>query len=134
MNSKGINNVIRIPATLENNFFRVWVEFLTPLHNLTAKEKDVLAAFLKNRFELSNAVIDNNLLDELLMSDKVRTKIKEECNISEPFLKVILSKLKKVNILVEGKINPLLIPKTVKKDDKSFMLLLYFDLNETNIK
>ena len=45
-----VNNVIGIPASLKGDFFRKWVEYLTPLHNLANREKDVLAAFIKARF------------------------------------------------------------------------------------
>ena len=47
------NNVIRIPTSLQGKFFRIWIEFLTPLHNLTNREKDVVAAFIKALMTLS---------------------------------------------------------------------------------
>lgn len=123
------NNVIRISTSLQGNFFRIWTEFLTPLHNLTNREKDVVAAFLKARFELSNVVSDSNLLDKILMSEDVKNKIKKECNVSNAFLQVILGKLKKTGVIVNGKIEPRFIPKNIKPNDPSFQLLLYFDLN-----
>ena len=121
------NNAIRIPTSLQGNFFRVWIEFLTPLHNLTNREKDVVAAFIKARFELSKAVIDPVLLDKIVMSEDVKNKVKAECGISDAFFQVILGKLKKVGIITNNKIDPKFIPKKLDHDDKSFQLLLLFD-------
>lgn len=125
---KKANNVIRIPASLKGNFFRVWVEFLTPLHGLTNREKDVLASFLKIRFELSKSVLDNNLLDKVLMSDDVKSKIREDCNVSSAFFQAILGKLRKIGVIENDRINPKFIPKNMKDTDETFYFLLYFDL------
>lgn len=125
---KKANNVIRIPASLKGNFFRVWVEFLTPLHGLTNREKDVLASFLKIRFELSKSVLDNNLLDKVLMSDDVKSKIRKDCNVSSAFFQVILGKLRKIGVIENDRINPKFIPKNMKDSDETFYFLLYFDL------
>ena len=38
------NNAIRIPCSL-SDFFKYWFLFLEPFHNLTNREKDVVAAF-----------------------------------------------------------------------------------------
>lgn len=128
----GVNNVIRIPTSLKGKFFRIWIEFLTPLHSLTNREKDVVAAFIKARFELSKSITDDTLLDKVVMSDDVKEKIKAECNVSDAFFQVILGKLRKTNVIIDGKINPKFIPKNLSLDDKSFQLLLYFDLDERN--
>ena len=126
------NNVIRIPTSLKGKFFRIWIEYLTPLHNLTNREKDVVAAFLKARFELSKDIINDDLLDKVVMSDDIKNKIKEECGVSDAFFQVILGKLRKTNMIVDGKINPLFVPKRLKGDDTTVQLLLYFDLDEKN--
>lgn len=126
------NNVIRIPTSLKSKFFRIWIEFLTPLHNLTNREKDVIAAFIKERFELSKAISDNNILDKVVMSDDTKSKIKSECGLSDAFFQVIFGKLRKTGVIVDGKINPKFIPKNLNPDDSSFQLLLYFDLDERN--
>ena len=128
------NNVIRIPTSLKGKFFRIWIEFLTPLHSLTNREKDVVAAFIKTRFELSKSVTDDTLLDKIVMSDDIKAKIKDECNVSDAFFQVILGKLRKTNVIIDGKINPKFIPKNLNPNDKSFQLLLYFDLDERNNK
>ena len=129
-----VNNVIRIPTSLKGRFFRLLIEFLTPLHNLTNREKDVVASFIKNRYELSSVIKDEVLLDKWLMSDDIKSKVKEECGVSEAFFQVILGKLRKTNVIVDGRINQKLIPKNLKDGDTSFQLLLYFDLDDRNTK
>lgn len=129
-----VNNVIRIPTSLQGKFFRIWIEFLTPLHSLTNREKDVVASFIKNRFELSKAIKDDVLLDKWLMSDDVKKKVKEECQVSEAFFQVILGKLRKTNVIVNGRINPKFIPKNIEDGDSAFKLLLYFDLDAKDNK
>lgn len=123
------NNVIRIPTSLKGRFFRIWIEFLTPLHSLTNREKDVVAAFIKARFELSKAISDDDLLDKVVMSDDIKAKVKSECNVSDAFFQVILGKLRKTKIIHNGKINPKFLPKNLNMDDNAFQLLLYFDLD-----
>lgn len=127
--SKRANNVIRIPTSLKGNFFRMWIEFLTPLHDLTNREKDVLAALLKIRFELSKSISDDALLDKIVMSGEMKAKVKQEAGVSNAFYQVILGKLKKNNLIVNGRIEPKLIPKIPEESASSCQLLLYFDLN-----
>jgi hypothetical protein len=126
------NNAIRIPTSLQGKFFRIWIEYLTPLHNLTNREKDIVAAFIKARFELSKSVSDSDLLDRILMSDDIKNQIKDECGVSDAFFQVILGKLRKTGILRNGKINPKFIPKRLSEKDQSFQLLLHFDLDAAN--
>ena len=56
-----VNNVIRIPASLEGSFFKYWFLFLEPFHHLTAREIDVIACFVKQRFELSKVIKDDTI-------------------------------------------------------------------------
>jgi hypothetical protein len=131
MNKKGIpNNVIRIPTSLKKDFFRIWIEFLTPLHSLTNKEKDVAAILLKERYKLSKAVNDPALLDRILLGDETKNTIKEELKITEAFLRVIFRKLKSTKFIVDNKINAKFIPKNLKDDDTMFQLLFFFDLKK----
>lgn len=126
---KRANNVIRIPTSLQGKFFRIWFEFLAPLHGLTNREMDVIASFVKQRFELSKAIKDEELLDKVVMSDSTKAKVKEECGVSDAFFHVIMGKLRKNKIIVGDRINPKLIPKDLSDGDTSFQLLLHFDLD-----
>lgn len=122
-----INNVITIP-TSTNNFFRYWFEFLRPFHKLTDREMDVIASFVKQRYELSKVVSDQEVLNRLTMSDDTKKKVREECNISQAHFQVIMTKLKKSKIIDNGRINPKFIPR-LDKDSNNFQLLLSFDIN-----
>ena len=108
-------------------FFRIWIEFLTPLHNLTNREKDVVAAFIKARFELSKSISDPVWLDKVVMSNDTKAKIREDCGISVGHFQVIMGKLKDSGFIKEDKVNPKFIPKNIDVNSKNFQLLLYFD-------
>jgi len=122
-----VDNVIRIPTKLEGNFFKFWLQFLEPFHNLTPRESDIFAAFLQERYELSKVISDPDILDTVVMSEDTKRKIREKCGVSLPHFQVIMAKLKKNKVLLDNKIHPKFIP-NLKKDAKSFQLLLLFDL------
>lgn len=123
------NNVVRIPTSVSDQFFRIFIEFLTPIHNLTDREKDVLAEMIKQRFILAESIKNDEIIDKIMMSNDIRNKIKETCGVSNAFLQVIMGKLRKTGILVNDKINPKFIPKNLNREDKSFKFLVYFDLD-----
>lgn len=124
-----INNVIRIPTSLNNGFFRYWLEFLRPFHNLTERETQLAAAVLKKRYELSKVIKDEEILDKVLLSDDTRKAIRSECNISLAHFQVMMGKLRKSKIIVDGRINPRFMPSIAEGQD-SFKLLLNFELSE----
>lgn len=119
-----INNIIKIP-TSTNDFFRYWMEFLKPFHNLTNKEMDVGAKILQYRQQLSKVIKDENVLNDVLLSKENRKKIREELNITTAHLQVILSTLKSVEFIKDGVVNPRFIPRI--NNDKQFNLLMNFE-------
>lgn len=121
------NNVIALKSNLSGRFFRIWLEFLRPFHKLTERETDVMAAFLKQRFELSKVVSDQEVLNKLTMSEDTKKKVRDDCNISQAHFQVIMTKLKKSKMIDNGKINPRFIPR-VEQDARGFQLLLAFEL------
>ena len=122
-----INNVITIPTSTKGKFFKYWFEFLRPFHKLTDREIDVIAALVKERYELSKVIKDQELLNKVTMSDDTKRKVREDCNISQAHFQVIMTKLKKNKVIDDGKINPKFIPR-VDEDAKNFQLLLSFEL------
>lgn len=120
------NNIVTIPASLSSDFFKKWCVFLRPLINLTDREMDVIACFLKHRWELSKSISDPALLDKIVMSEDARKKVIKECNISLPHFYVIMSNLKKSKIIVDNVINPRLIPNIREDDNGYFQLLILF--------
>lgn len=119
------NNVIRVPCTL-NSLFRYWLDFLSPFHNLTDRETDVAAAFLRERYRLSKVILDSDLVDRTLMSEESQRKLRQECELTNQHFQVIKSKLKNKKFFVNDKINPRLVP-NINDMVKSFQLLLVFD-------
>ena len=126
MESK-INNIIKIPTSVDD-FYKYWMIFLKPFHNLTNKEMDVAAKILQYRQRLSKIIKDDTVLNDVLLSRENRKKIREELDITPAHLQVILSTLKGVGFLNDGKVNPRFIPRI--NNDKQFNLLMNFDFSE----
>ena len=121
------NNIVRIPCSLNGSFFRYWFKFLEPFHKLTDREIDVITSFVKQRHELSKVIKDNEILDKVTMSEDTKKKVREECNITLPHFQVIMGKLRKNKVIVDGKINPRFIP-NIDEETGYFQLLLLFEL------
>ena len=126
MVKKGVDNVVRIPCKLDYSFFKMWFMFLQPFHRLTEREMEVATSFIKQRYELSKVVSDNDILDKLVMNEDTKRKVREECNITLPHFQVIMGKLRKNSIIVDGKLNPRYIPRVIEENG-SFKLMLLFD-------
>lgn len=126
MAKRGVDSVVRIPCKLDYSFFKMWFMFLQPFHHLTDREMEVATSLVKQRYELSKVVSDETILDKLVMSEDTKKKVREECNITLPHFQVIMGKLRKNNIIVDGKINPRYIPRIVEENN-SFKLMLLFD-------
>lgn len=121
------NGVLAIPCSLDGSFFKLWFDFLRPFHKLTDREIEVIASFVKQRYELSKEIKSQELLDKVTMSDDTKRKVREECNISQAHFQVIMTKLKKSKVIENGRINPRFIPK-LEENPSNFQLLLSFDL------
>lgn len=121
------DNIVRIPCSLNKSFFRLWFKFLEPFHELTDREIDVITSFVKQRYELSKVIKDNEILDKVTMSEDTKKKVREECNITLPHFQVIMGKLRKNKVIIDGKINPRFIP-NIDEETGIFQLLLLFEL------
>ncbi len=124
--AKQVDSVVRIPCKIDGKFFRYWFEFLQPFHGLTEREMDVITSFVKQRHELSKVIKDNEILDKVTMSEDTKKKVREECEITLPHFQVIMGKLRKNKVIVDGKINPRYIP-SVNEENGSFKMMLLFD-------
>lgn len=125
---KQVDSIVRIPCKVDGKFFRYWFEFLQPFHNLTEREMDVITSFVKQRYELSKVIKDNEILDKVTMSEDTKKKVREECDISLPHFQVIMGKLRKNKVIIDGKINPRYIP-SVDEENGSFKMMLLFDFS-----
>ena len=121
------NNIVRVPCSLNGSFFRFWFKFLEPFHKLTDREIDIITSFVKQRYELSKVIKDNEILDKVTMSEDTKKKVREECNITLPHFQVIMGKLRKNKVIIDGKINPRFIP-NIDEEPGTFQLLLLFEL------
>ena len=121
------NNVVTVPVTSDGiSFFRWWCVFLKPFINLTKRETDVIAEFLRQRWELSKVISDPAVLDTMLMSDETKRKIMEACNITQQHFYVVMSNLRKNRVITGNIINPRLIPNMRQDDNGCFQLLILF--------
>lgn len=126
--AKQVDSIVRIPCKVDGKFFRYWFEFLQPFHNLTEREMDVITSFVKQRYELSKVIKDNEILDKVTMSEDTKKKVREECDISLPHFQVIMGKLRKNKVIIDGKINLRYIP-SVDEENGSFKMMLLFDFS-----
>ena len=124
--AKQVDSVVRIPCKIDGKFFRYWFEFLQPFHGLTEREMDVITSFVKQRHELSKVIKDNEILDKVTMSEDTKKKVREECEKTLPHFQVIMGKLRKNKVIVDGKINPRYNP-SVNEENGSFKMMLLFD-------
>lgn len=128
---EGVTNVIKVESnpkldvSLDGDFFRVWVEFLKPVHNLTKREMDVLAAFLKKRYELSKIVSDELTLNKMLMYEETKKGIRTQLGITSKHFQVIMSKLRKNGVIKDNRIHFKLIP-TITNNGVG--LMVYFNI------
>ena len=93
---------------------------------------DVLALFLKERYELSLVITDNDVLDSVLMSERTKRKIRNLCGVSAKHFQVIMGKFRKNGVIKDGKINLSLIP-TITTEGVGLMIHFNFN-NEQRIK
>ena len=126
------NNIVTIPTSLDTDFFKWWCIYLRPFINLTDREIDVVAAFLRQRWRLSKSISDPAILDQMVMSEDTRTKVQEECSISSQYLYVVMSHLRKNKVIINNVLNPRLIPNIRLDDNGCFQLLVLFKDNKKN--
>lgn len=124
------NNVIYLKCT-EDSFYRMWVEFLTPFHKLTAREKDVAARIIMQYFKFKDNVNDPVVLRELLWSRSSRKDIMDSLKMSQAHFQMVLARLKSAGVILNGDLNQKYIPHRVP-DDTRFMLQIVFDWTKLN--
>lgn len=123
-----IDNLIPLKASLDS-FFKLWLKCIKFLHNLTEREQDVTAAFLRNRYYLSTKIGDQKILNQVLFSEQTKKKIMAETNLSMAHFQVIMGKLRKAGVIKDNELNSKIIP-TLKPGAKDFKLLLFFEIED----
>ena len=121
------NNIVTIPVNKDDSdFFNRWLVLLRPFVSLTNREIDVVAEFLKQRWELSKAISDPVILDTMVMSENTKAKVIDACHITQQHFYVVMSNLRKNKVIVNDIINPRLIPNIRETDNGCFQLLILF--------
>lgn len=120
------NNVVTVPVNSASSFFKWWCIFLRPFINLTNREIDVMAEFLRQRWELSKVISDPAVLDTMVMNDNTKRKVMEACHITQQHFYVVMSNLRKNKVIVNDIINSRLIPNIKEDDNGCFQLLIMF--------
>lgn len=123
------NNVLKVRASSDIEFFKWWCTLIHPFVQLTPRETDVISAFLKQRMDLAQQVPED-LVDTLLMSNDSKNKVIRDCKITLSHFYVIMSALKKKNVVSEKGINPRLVPNIRREDHGNFQLLIMIDNSE----
>ena len=127
MKTQTPNSLITVPITLDN-FFPVWVDFLTPFYNLTQNGKKVFAALLKKRYKLSKTAKPTDDLDSIMLSKAGKKELIEELQMNRLCFKIALDLLITEKIIVDGKINKRLIPK-ITNDKGIYKVMLVFNIS-----
>lgn len=120
------NNIVTVPTSPGKDFFKWWCIFLRPFVSLTNREIDVIASFLKQRWELAQSISDPAILDTMVMNEITKNKVIEECGITQQHFYVVMSNLKKHKVIENNVINPRLIPNIRRDDNGCFQLLILF--------
>ena len=123
------DSLLRIDCDDLQQFFKLWFKFLEPLHHLTDREVDVLACLCKYRYLLGKKIMDDEILDNVLFSEDTKKKIIEDLGMSLQYYQVIISKLRKINLLKEGHIEPRIVP-NLKEDRGNYTLMLNFIIKD----
>jgi hypothetical protein len=113
----------------KRRIFEYWLEFLRPYHKLQPKEMKALSLMLYYRSELSESVNNEDLINQLLFSTRVRKSIREELgNMGPKVFNNLLTSLRRKGVLsIDNIILPALIP--IMTED-GFQLTLNFKINE----
>lgn len=119
-----VNSNPKLDVSPEGDFFRVWTEFLKPIHNLTNREMDVFAAFLKKRYELSKVITDPDVLDRMLMGEDMKRQIRLQCKMAVKHFQVVMCRFRQKGVIRDGRIFLNLIPTLT---DDGVGLMVYFN-------
>lgn len=121
-----INNLIPVECPNESSFFRAWMEFMTPFHKLTSREKDVAARIIMQYFKFRETVSDPEVLKELLWSRSSRKDIMDSLKMSQAHFQMVLAKLRTAGVIQNGTLYNKYIPDMIPGDSR-FMLGIYFN-------
>lgn len=118
-------NILKIKSSDYDELFLNWFLILKPLHNLSNKECILASKLYKYRDELKEVILDKEILDTTILSDTYRKKIIEEMDITMIHFQVLLTSLRKKNVIIDNRLNPKFIPHI---KDSELSLLIRFEI------
>lgn len=118
-------NILKIKSSDYDELFLNWFLILKPLHNLSNKECILASKLYKYRDELKEVILDKEILDTTILSDTYRKKIIEEMDITMIHLQVLLTSLRRKNVIIDNRLNPKFIPHI---KDSELSLLIRFEI------
>ncbi len=118
-------NILKIKSSDYDELFLNWFLILKPLHNLSNKECILASKLYKYRDELKEVILDKEILDTTILSDTYRKNIIEEMDITMIHLQVLLTSLRKKNVIIDNRLNPKFIPHI---KDSELSLLIRFEI------
>ena len=121
-----INKYLPVKCVDEAQFYRSWMEFFTPYHKLTAREKDVAARILAQYYKFKSNCQDPDVVNELLWSRSSRKDMMASLKMSQAHFLMVLAELKKSGFLKDGAICSSYLPDK-STDDPRFVLCVVFD-------
>lgn len=131
------NNFFYVKCLSDVKFLRSWVEFLTPYHRLTSREKDVAARILQQYIKIKDSVppgSDPDVVNELLWSRNSRKDMMASLEMTQAHFQMSIGKLKsqpkdraKGNSFLQpdGSVNPLYIPHIIVEDNRLLLQVMF---------
>lgn len=115
-------------VTDKKSAFRYFLEFTKPYHKLRPREMEALSLIMYYRHEISQSVMDEEMIDTILFSTKTREKMRKDLgNMDKKVFQNLITTLRKKNVLTKTGINPSLAPKI---GEKGFNLVYTFMFDE----
>jgi len=119
------NNFFYVKCANDGKFFRSWIEFLTPYHHMTEREKDVAARILHQYFKFAENVEDPDVRKDLLWSRSSRKDMMASLGMNQPNFQMTLLKLRNAGFLIDREIQPKYIPHVVFQDNKLLLQVMF---------
>ena len=131
-NRRIADNLIPVSTPLNVTFFKAWLDFTVPIHGLPNRERVVMAHYLKKRYELSKVIMNDAILAQVLSDTSTKQEIMKACGLKASNLQVILYKFKKSKVLIDGVIDPRLIPDITPEVEETgeFRLMVMFSIEK----
>lgn len=112
------------------DLFNKWLNITKTFHNLNNQEQNVLSLFLYHHYLLKKDIKNKKILWKIVFDYDTKLKIKEELNLKDTHLQNLMTRLRKKNIIIDGKINPYFIPEITDKSDNFKVIFNFNIINE----